>query len=58
MAPELRNKTYIMQKLQGNNYKAERVHILVAVRFNESFQCKYRRSEQRENAAREGNEAA
>lgn len=43
MAPELRNKTYIMQKLQGNNYKAEtaeRVHILVAVRFNESFQFK------------------
>lgn len=27
MAPELRNKTYIMQKLQGNNYKAERVYI-------------------------------
>lgn len=40
MAPELRNKTYIIQKLQGNNYKAERVHILVAVRFNESFQFK------------------
>ena len=44
MAPELRNKTYIMQKLQGNNYKAERVHILVAVRFNESFQFKERRA--------------
>ena len=41
MAPELRNKTYIMQKLQGNNYKAERVNIVVAVRFNESFQFKY-----------------
>lgn len=25
MAPELRNKTYIMQKLRENNYKAERV---------------------------------
>lgn len=42
MSPELRNKTYIiyMQKLQGNNYKAERVNIVVAVRFNESFQFK------------------